>query len=112
MKLQLRFNFVPKLLIALQLFFYSFVPIKVLATPYGGCSYGGDSRTEKCLQPTTTINVVQSPQSFFDKYGWIIFGALTLLSIVLFILLLLARRRKRPDDKGQRLPPPPSVVQP
>jgi len=106
MKLQLRLKFIPKLLVLL-LFFFGFAPLQALATPYGGCAYGGDSRVENCLKSSTSITVTQPPdKSFFDKYGWVLFAGLILLSAVLFILLLLARRRKKSDEKDQRKSPP------
>src|SRR3989344_772838 len=110
MKLQLRLKLITKLLV-LWLFFFSFAPLQALATPYGGCAYGGDSRMETCLQSSTSSTITQPfDKSFFDKYGWALFTGLILLSVTLFILLLLARPRKKSDNKDRRKSSPPSKI--
>jgi len=67
MKLQLRLKLITKLLV-LWLFFFSFAPLQALATPYGGCAYGGDSRVDNCLQSSTSSTITQPfDKSFFDE---------------------------------------------
>lgn len=100
-------------LLVLLLSFYSLAPIQTLAVPYGSCAYGSDSRMENCLESDNfSPSIISQPPSpsFLDKYEWILFGALILLSMTLFILLVLARRHKSGDISNQ--PPPSTTAQP
>lgn len=98
MKSKPRLKFIPKHL-ALLLIFSVFGTQQVLASTYGSGAYGSCTYGGGCAPP--------AHKGFFDKYGWLIFLLIFLISLVLLLLLLLARRRKK--DKDEDIQPPTSA---
>lgn len=97
MNLKSRFKPIHKLLVLL-LGIQIFVPVKVLAAPYGSGSYSCGLYGEGCGPAA----------SFMDKYGWLIIFALLIIIAWLLLLLLMCRRRKCRDEDHQK-PPTPSA---
>jgi hypothetical protein len=98
MKVQLKSQLIAKFY-TLLVFLYVFVPQVAVARTYGSEAYGTCEYGEDC--PVAVTETPQTPASdggFFDKYGWILFAALFLLSLFLFFLLLAKRRRKKEEE--------------
>ena len=88
---------------AVMLFFYSIINSiqTVLASAYGEGKYGASSN-ENCSYGQTCSQ--QAAKGFTDKYAWIFFLILILISLIWLALLLLERRKKQ--AKNTKKSPP------